>query len=172
MDKKDKTSGIILRLGAVLLINFIMSQFLGAQAWFNPGWSYRSPVTVSNTGTTTLTDLQVNIKLNTTNFSFSNSNNNGSDIRLTGSDGTTLIPFWIESWISGSSASIWAKIPSIPPAGTTLFIYYGNSGATTSLSSGTSTFDFFDDFEFVVSDSSSIRLARPFFQRTNSNSFS
>jgi hypothetical protein len=147
MDKKDKASGMILRLGAVLLINFLTSQFLGAQAWIpDPGWSYRSPVTVSNPGTATLTNLQVKITLTTSNFDFTKPNSNGSDIRLTESDGVTQIPFWIESWISGSSASIWVKVPSIPPAGTTLFLYYGNAGAT-SLSSGNGTFDFFDDFE-------------------------
>ena len=66
---------------------------------------------------------------------------------MTGNDGTTLIPFWIESWnASTRTASIWINVPTIPSAGTTLYLYYGNPAATTA-SNGTATFEFFDDFD-------------------------
>ena len=52
------------------------------------------------------------------------------DIRLTSSDGTTLIPFWIESWVYPTSATIWVKVPSIPISGTTVYVYYGNGSPT------------------------------------------
>jgi len=86
-------------------------------------------------------------------FPFSRANGNGSDLRFTASDGITLIPFWVETWNPGQNlASLWVKVPSIPTAGTTIYVYYGNSSAT-SVSSGTSTFNFFDDFSESSVDS-------------------
>lgn len=146
MKTRITSSGIVLRISSFVLFLFLTTSTLVAQPWYT-GWLYRSPITVSNPGTTDLTNFQVNIKLTASNFDFAKANSDGSDIRLTSSDGTTLIPFWIESWVSNTSASIWVKVPTIPTAGTTLFFYYGNSGATTSSGSGTSTFTFFDDFE-------------------------
>ena len=129
------SSRVILRITSVILVILLTTTLLKAQTWYDSDWLYRSPVTVSNPGTNFLTDLQVNIILRASNFDFTKSNINGYDLRLTSSDGTTLIPFWIESWISGDTASIWVKVPSIPPSGTTLFLYYGNTQAT-SISSG------------------------------------
>ena len=63
------------------------------------------------------------------------------------STGTTLLPFWIESWTQGVSASVWVRIPSLASGGTTtLYLYFGNPAAA-SASSGATVFDFFDDFE-------------------------
>ncbi len=115
-----------------------------AQSWYNSSWAYRRAVTISNPGGTTLTDLQVQITLDGS-FNFAGAKSDGSDIRLTSGDGMTLIPFWIENWISPTTASIWVKVPSVPTSGTTLYLYYGNATAT-SASNGTSTFKFFDDF--------------------------
>ena len=70
-----------------------------------------------------------------------------SDIRFTDSDGTTLINYWLESETDSTSATFWVKIPSIPaaPSTATIYMYYGNSAAT-SASNGDNTFEFFDDF--------------------------
>lgn len=69
------------------------------------------------------------------------------DIRFTDSDGITLLDYWIESYISGTSATVWVKIPSIPasPDFTTIYLYYDNPTATTS-SNIRSTFIVGDDF--------------------------
>lgn len=69
------------------------------------------------------------------------------DIRFTSSDGTTLIDHWLESKTNSSTADFWVEVPSIPasPDSTTIYMYYGNSGASTA-SNGTNTFVFFDDF--------------------------
>jgi len=117
-----------------------------AQAWLDPAWGYRSAVVISNPGWEELSNFQVNLSLDSS-FDFAKANNNGSDVRFTSADGTTLIPFWIESWnpVLGT-ASIWIKIPSIPSSGTTLYLYYGNPNAAM-VSNGTATFDFFDDFD-------------------------
>ena len=86
--------------------------------WYNASWPYRRQVSVANPGGTVLTDYQVLITLNSS-FDFSKAMSDGSDIRVTSSDGITIIPFWIETWNpSGQSATIWVKVPSIPIAGT------------------------------------------------------
>jgi len=65
------------------------------------------------------------------------------DIRFTGTDGTTVYNYWMETKTDGSSAVFWVKVPA---ASTTMFrMYYGDPSLTTT-SDGTGTFDFFDDF--------------------------
>ena len=114
-------------------------------SWLNSSWQYRSAVTIANAGGTTLTNYQLNVVLGS-GFDFTKAQSNGGDIRFTASDGVTLLPYWIESWNAGSSsASLWVKVPSIPAAGATVYLYYGNSSAT-SAANGFNTFDFFDDF--------------------------
>ena len=97
---------------------------------------------VSNPGGAQLSNFQVRLTLDST-FDFSNANVDGSDVRLTSGDGTTLIPFWIESWNAvAKTASIWLRVPLIPASGATVFLYYGNYTAK-SVSDGAGTFDFF-----------------------------
>lgn len=91
-------------------------------------WSYRRSVTISNGGATTETDYQVNINLTSGNFTFANADPAGNDLRFN-YNGTSL-PYWIESWIAGTSASIWVKIPSLPSGNTVIYLYYGNPGLT------------------------------------------
>ena len=67
--------------------------------------------------------------------------------RFTTSDGTTLLPYWIESWCS-PAATIWIRNP-VAAGSTAIYLYYGNAGAT-SASNGSNTFEFFDDFEGVT----------------------
>lgn len=119
-------------------------------AWLDPAWQYRDSVEVSNPGGTTLTDFQVQVNLNSS-FDFSRANADGSDIRFTSSDGTTVFPYWIETWSPSSGiATIWVKLNEISAAGTEIYMYYGNSAAAAA-SSGDNTFLFFDDFSSVAS---------------------
>lgn len=105
----------------------LTTQTLVGQEWYSSNWQYRMPVAVSNPGTLGLWDFQVQIDLASPgNFDFNKCLGDGSDIRLTASDGKTLIPFWIEYW-SPSSATIWVKVPNIPISGTTIYLYYGNA---------------------------------------------
>jgi N-acetylneuraminic acid mutarotase len=146
MNKMVRSSKLTLKVIIVMLTVLIPAQSLVAQ-WLTP-WLNRLPVTVSNSLATVLTDYQVKITLSTSNFNFALANTDGSDIRITDSDGTTLLGYWIESWSAGTAAVIWVKVPTIPSSGTsTLYLYYGNTSATTSTSNGRSTFRFFDDFE-------------------------
>jgi len=70
-----------------------------------------------------------------------------SDLRFTDSSGTTSIPYWKESTTAGATTTVWVNLPSLPASGSaTIYMYFGNSSATSS-DSGASTFPFFEDFE-------------------------
>ncbi len=70
------------------------------------------------------------------------------DIRFTTSDGETLLDFWIESMVVGTSAVFWIEFDSIPasPDHADFYIYYSNAGAIAA-SDGTTTFLIFDHFD-------------------------
>lgn len=116
------------------------------------GWAYSKQITINNTGSE-LTNYQLKFTINRSTGSDSgftvyvgtNCESDYDDIRFTTSDGTTLCDYWIES-SSTSTANIWVEVPTVTGTGnTTLYLYYGNSGAT-AVSNGDATFPFFDDF--------------------------
>ncbi len=139
-----------MRISSIIMIFTMLATAIGVNpvsAASLPGWANKIPVTITNTGAA-LMDFQVQIDLNTSNFDFSKANSDGSDIRFTAADGTTLLPFWIETWNAGTSATIWVKVSAISAnAGVTIYLYDGNPSATTSTSSGVATFSFFENFE-------------------------
>jgi len=129
------------------LITFLMAGLFTMQVvsgqWL-ANWAHRVPVTIANTTGETLTDFQVELSLTT--FAWANVKPDGSDIRFTNSGGQNTLPYWIESWSYGNSATIWVKVDQLLAGNTTIYLYYGNQAAL-SASNGFSTFDFFDDFE-------------------------
>ena len=129
---------------SILVWVVLFANDLFAQVWLGPNWDYRRAITVSNSGSADLTDYQVIIVLDGS-FDFTKVKSDGSDIRITDSDELTEIPFWVESWDSvATHGVIWTKVPSVPMAGTTIYMYYGNNSAV-SASRGDSTFILFDD---------------------------
>ncbi|MHA1614986.1 MAG: DUF2341 domain-containing protein, partial [Candidatus Thorarchaeota archaeon] len=68
------------------------------------------------------------------------------DIRFTSSDGYTSLDYWRESYIESDNATFWIEVKDNLDSEVTIYMYYGNSIATT-ISNGTATFIFFDDFE-------------------------
>jgi hypothetical protein len=146
MKSSGPHSGITLKVLTVTLAWVLMTHGIDAQNWFDADWDYRVPVTITNTGSA-LTDFQVQVSLNAS-FPWGHTSSNGSDIRVTSSDGQTELSYWIENWTYQTSAVIWVRVSLIAatPATSTIYIYYGNSAAT-SVSSGFNTFEFFDDFE-------------------------
>ena len=112
-----------------------------AQSWLD--YNYRRALTITNSGSSTLTNYQVLITLTSTNFNNNFPQPDADDIRITTSDGTTLLPYWIEGW-SSNQGTIWTKVPSLPVGTTTIYLYYGNNVAV-SASNGTNTFELFED---------------------------
>lgn len=76
---------------------------------------------------------------------------NFGDIRFTAADGVTELPYYLKS-VSGSNATFWVGVPSIPqsPGTATIYAYWqvfiGTSSATTT-SNHTSINALYDDFE-------------------------
>jgi len=109
------------------------------------GWNDRKPVTINNLGDA-LSDYQVLVTLNSSNFDYSKANPDGSDIRFVDGDNTIALNYWIEEWNAAGDSRIWVAVPSVDGSGsTTIYMYYGNSGASDA-SDGDATFEFFDDF--------------------------
>lgn len=70
----------------------------------------------------------------------------GDDLRFTTSDGITEIPHYKELFDGSEQyARIWLKISELANGNNTIYIYYGNSNATT-VSSWTNTMSYADDF--------------------------
>jgi hypothetical protein len=106
-------------------------------------WKYREiPITIANPSSTEGVQEWINI------YFYDGMDENGADIRFSDILGVTL-PYWIETKTS-TYFKVWVKLPA---SATTIYFYYGNPSAT-SESSGTNTFDFFDDFEGTSLDSS------------------
>jgi hypothetical protein len=117
------------------------------QLWHTPGFAYRRTVTVTNPGGSDLTNYQVAVTFNTASLiSQGKMRSDCGDVRVYTSNGTKL-PYWVEPGTCNTAATIvWVKVPYIPARGSTvLYIYYGNTGAT-SEASGQAVFEAFDDF--------------------------
>lgn len=124
------------------------------------GWNYQKKITLNNTGAE-LTDYQVMFTVNRsagtdTGFTVyvgTKCESDYDDIRFTKADGTTLLDYWIES-ADSNTALIWVEVDTIAASGnTTIYLYYGNSGAS-AVSNGDNTLLFFDDFTGTALDTS------------------
>ena len=119
------------------------------------GWSYRKKHYIKGSSAGSVSNYQIRITVH-----YGSGTDGGGhvylngkcrsdfgDIRFTSFDGQTQLSYWIEEKSDGNYAVFWVKIPSIPayPNSTYIYIYYGNSSATTT-SNGSATFDDFDDF--------------------------
>lgn len=118
----------------------------------------RAPLTITGSPDGTLTDYLVEIQvIRGTGTSTGNTlyapdcQANFGDIRFTASDGVTELPYYLKS-VSGSTATFWVEVPSIPqsPGTATIYAYWqvfiGAPSATTT-SDQTSINALYDDFE-------------------------
>lgn len=105
-------------------------------------WTRRKAITVTNNVASTLTNDQIKVTV----AYDSDMKADFGDIRFTDSDGSTLLDHWMESSTASTTADYWVEIPTLTASSSkTIYMYYGNAGATTA-SNGTNTFMFFDDF--------------------------
>lgn len=117
-------------------------QLVATSAWASDYalWGKREAITITNVGTS---QVNYQVKLNVTYNSAMKAD--FGDLRFTNSIGTTL-NYWVQSQTDGVSAVLWVEVDALTGAGeTTIYMYYGNSAAS-SASSGNDTFSFFDDF--------------------------
>ncbi|MBP7774899.1 DUF2341 domain-containing protein, partial [Candidatus Woesebacteria bacterium] len=111
------------------------------------GSVYETPVTVANPVGEALTNYQSLVTLNTaTLISGGKLRSDCADLRITDTDKTTSLSFWIESGCNSSETKIWVKIPTLSSGESkNISVQYGG-GSSTAMSNGSATFDFFDDF--------------------------
>jgi N-acetylneuraminic acid mutarotase len=141
-----------LRMAAILALSLLAFLSLAGPVagapWFDPAWSYRRAVTVSNLGQA-LGGYQVKIGLDAS-FDFSRARPDGADLRVVAADAQTPVPFWVEEWDPAAhTATIWARLSSVAVGAGTIYLYYGNTSASPA-ASGSATFSFFDDFSGVA----------------------
>jgi hypothetical protein len=92
---------------------------------------YSQTITIQNTAATALTNHQVRIDLPDTNPIFTPmhlANAAGNDIRIVQSDGTTAVPYWIETLNSGNAATkgrIWVNVTVPANSSIVLYLRYG-----------------------------------------------
>ena len=112
-------------------------------------WNYVRGITFNSSFEDT--EYPVRIDLNNMNFDFSLVELDGSDIRFTYINSTSeeeVVPFWIEKLdVANEEGIIWVRCPFISSSSENkLNLYYGNDNASIA-SDGSSTFNFFDDFD-------------------------
>lgn len=148
----------------VIILTSLLSVFTISPAyatgWLS-GWNDRKALVINYTADGAQTNYQ--LKLTVRESSGSPSGNvsleghglsSFNDLRFTTVDGTTLCDYWIESTANTTPnqlATVWIEIPSIAasPTNTTIYMYYGNAGASAvglDITAGKATFPFFDDF--------------------------
>ena len=104
------------------------------------GWSFKRIITLSTS--TPVDNYQVKIDLTSSNFDYAQASSTGTDIRFYDNNNVEL-DYWIDFWNQSGNSTVWVEVASSSTDDFTM--YYGNMSAT-STSNGTSTFDFFDDF--------------------------
>jgi len=110
--------------------------------WWDTDWQYRMLINITENSGSTLTNYQVPITINTATFNYSKAAASGDDIRFA-TDGTEC-DYWIETWNTGGTSTIWVEVPSITASSTTtIYMYYGNSVAGAA-SSESAVFDYVD----------------------------
>jgi parallel beta-helix repeat protein len=145
-----------LKFRYVLLVIVLLLLVSSASAWMT-GYDYRKSHTITGSSAGDQTNYQVKIVVHRATGTDGGSDvyvgtkckADYSDLRLTKTD-DSLLDYWIESSDS-SSATVWVEIPSIPTSGTQIYMYYGNTGAS-SVSNGDATFLFFDHFNGATLD--------------------
>lgn len=133
----------------VLLLLALASTLLPglAQAWWQPDWAYRKPVTIDagpqggaiggDAGRT-----PVLLRLHTGNFSFEGVNESGADLRFVAGDDKTVLNHQIEQFdpLLGI-ALVWVDVPAVSAGSLQqIWMYYGNPKAPAS-GNGQRSFD-------------------------------
>ncbi|MDD5705758.1 MAG: DUF2341 domain-containing protein [Kiritimatiellae bacterium] len=98
--------------------------------WYNPAWEYRQPIAIAaGLADSALTNFPVLVQItNQVNAVFGKALANGWDILFTDSTGTNKLAHEIELYANGVTKELdaWVKLPVLPAAGATVYLYYGN----------------------------------------------
>jgi len=125
--------------------------------WWNPDWSHRVEIAITEKSGVNLTDYQIKIPVAYN----SNMQAGYGDVRFVNSDNLYEISYWMYN-VTSNSAEFWVKVPSIPASGTTkIYMYYGNNTVTTS-GNIHNTFIWADDFQDAAWTNGNTRMVNYF----------
>lgn len=111
--------------------------------WVYRNWSYRQPIDISYTGGETLQEYQVLLdNIDTASLvSGSKMESDCSDMRFGDDAGNELNYYIVENTCNTSDTEVWVQTENFTSAGETIYMFYGNSSAT-SESSMANTFSY------------------------------
>lgn len=140
---------LIIPVTAFLLYFLFSKPTTTEAAWFDPNFSFRKLMQISNSSTLQ-TDFQVQFTIDTEDLiTNSKLQSDCDDIRFTNISGKQL-NYWIEPTTCNTTETlVWVKVDSIHTTGTDIYFYYGNPTAT-SVSSTQNTF--IKDMESAVAN--------------------
>jgi biopolymer transport protein ExbB len=75
-------------------------------------------------------DVPVLVQLTPSRFDFGEAAQDGADLRFVVDGDDDPLAHELESWLPGENAVVWVRLPSVPPAGLTFYMYSGNATAS------------------------------------------
>ena len=123
--------GLLFIIFAFFLLTFSEKTNLETKAWYSSNWQYRRDVEVENGSGLARSDEDVLVIVDTSSLiTAGKMQSSCNDIRFVDSDDSTLLSYWIEDGCNTTSTQIWVRIPLLPVGGKTIYLYYGNAGAS------------------------------------------
>lgn len=101
-----------------------------------PTWLYKKRFAIDNRGNpASMAGCQVRLTLDSA-FPYNLCKTGGADLRVTASDQTTLLAYWIESWNLGGTSYVWVKLSADVAAASqgVAWLWFGNAAATAATS--------------------------------------
>jgi|GEM_PF-2063218 len=118
--------------------------------WLDTNWARRIVVRIDNSSSyADLTDYQITITTDTYNLIRSSyTRSDLGDIRVTDSDGMTLLPYWIVPATKNTTSTIiWTKVPLISHQSVKDIYIYISNPSTTTAENRDGVFDLYEDWE-------------------------
>lgn len=114
-------------LATLLVFTLFLTMSSVNAVWWNDSYEFRAEINITNEGSSTLTNYPA--LLNITHRSAMQTD--FDDIRFINGacrdSGSTELDYEIDNYTSSGAALVWLSLPSLPAAGSTVCMYYGNS---------------------------------------------
>ncbi len=149
-------NGIFIKFILCVILSILATGLIFPYGTFTlTGFKYFIPFQVKNQNIQDLTDFQVKLNVNTKSLIDQGYvNSDCSDIRFVDPNNNNELPYWIEGGCNTENTTIWVKFDFLPAEKTKEFwMVFGNTSAS-SESNGDQVFEFFDDFEDGVINTS------------------
>ena len=95
--------------------------------WFDPGWSQRVTVTVSD-DVGPVTNCPVLVVLDPQRIDYGKVRPDAGDLRFVADDHITILPHEVDQWNPRGRSTLWARLPVLRP-GSRFHLYFGNPSA-------------------------------------------